>query len=193
MALHNAPPVVYPVGRSHFHAGLLLGLWLTGSMALLWWVCSAVVPAYGVAVAGVLVLCLGMAALRAWIQAPEGQLAWDGEVWRWQSAGYQAGEATYRLTVGADFQRVLLLRLENSARASLWVWAGAASFPERWLDLRRAVYSPGRVAPSWGSADAPQLQGAAQGMAVSGAMQPRDLPLETPPAPRWPAQEGDRP
>ncbi len=162
-------------------------------MSLLMWIQGAVVPAYGSVLAGLLALCLGLAALRAWAQSPEGQLAWDGEAWRWQSVGYQSGEATYRLTVGADFQRVLLLRLENSDRASLWVWVDAAGFPERWPDLRRAVYSPGRLAPSWGGTDAPQLQGVAQGVAVSGAMQPRDLPLETPQAPQRPAQERDRP
>ena len=75
-----------------------------------------------------------------------GQLAWDGQAWRWDSRGYQAGEVTYSVTVAFDFQSVLLLRVGNPARASLWLWAEGSAFPQRWLDLRRAVYSPHRGA-----------------------------------------------
>ncbi len=192
MTVYNAPPVIYPVGRSRFHACLLLGLWLAGAVVTLLWTQSAVLAPGGALLAGLLVLCLAGLAFRVWIQAPEGQLAWDGEVWRWQSASYQAGEATYRLTVGTDLQRVLLLRLENSDRASLWLWVDAARQPDRWLDLRRAVYSPGRTARS-GRPDSPQLPAAGQGVAVSGAMQQRARHPDTHPALRARAQDGGRP
>ena len=57
----------------------------------------------------------GAAAHTGWKNAPSGQLAWDGEVWRWESSGYQTGVAEYELSVIADFQHRLLLRLENPA------------------------------------------------------------------------------
>ena len=51
----------------------------------------------------------------------------------------------YELLVAADFQHVVLLRVKNQANASLWLWAERGAAPERWLDLRRALYSPQRA------------------------------------------------
>ena len=92
----------------------------------------------------------GGAAYAGWKNAPVGQIAWDGQLWRWESLGYQTGIAEQQLSVVADFQSVLLLRIENQAHASLWLWAERAAMPERWLDLRRAVYSPHRALPRIG-------------------------------------------
>lgn len=92
--------------------------------------------------AGFSVLLAGLAARITWKNLPGGQLAWDGEVWRWESPGYQTGAGEHALSVIADFQQRLLLRLENQAHASLWLWVEQNAMPERWLDLRRAVYSP---------------------------------------------------
>lgn len=88
------------------------------------------------------VLLAGIAARTSWTRLPAGQLAWDGDVWRWESAGYKAGIAEHEVSVVADFQRIVLLRLENQAHASMWLWLEQSVLPERWLDLRRAVYSP---------------------------------------------------
>jgi toxin CptA len=139
---HNAPPVAYPLGRSPFLGRLLLGLWLAGLFSvLLWWNVTRQLD-WRMALAGFSVLLAGLAARTSWDKLPSGQLAWDGEVWRWESAGYQTGAAEHDLSVIADFQQSLLLRLENPARASLWLWVEQSAMPERWLDLRRAVYSP---------------------------------------------------
>lgn len=94
------------------------------------------------ALAMIAVLLAGIAARTSWVRLPTGQLAWNGDVWRWESAGYQAGIAEHEVSVIADFQRTLLLRLENQAHASMWLWLEQSALPERWLDLRRAVYSP---------------------------------------------------
>lgn len=94
--------------------------------------------------AGLSVLLAGLASRTTWNNLPGGQLAWDGDVWRWESPGYQTGEGEHALSVIADFQQRLLLRLENQAGASLWLWVEQSVMPERWLDLRRAVYSPHR-------------------------------------------------
>lgn len=147
MATHNAPPVVYPLGRSRFLGALLLGLWLCGLLlTLLWFFQGTGRLDWRIALALVCVAAAGAAAYAGWRNAPAGQLAWDGEVWRWESPGYQAGVAEYGLSVLADFQNILLLRLENQAHACLWLWVERRSMPERWLDLRRAVYSPHKAA-----------------------------------------------
>lgn len=88
------------------------------------------------------VLLAGFAARITWDNLPGGQLAWDGDAWHWESPGYQTGVGEHALSVIADFQQWLLLRLENQAGASLWLWVEKNAMPERWLDLRRAVYSP---------------------------------------------------
>ena len=92
------------------------------------------------------VLLAGAAAYIGAKSAPTGQLAWTGEVWRWESVSYQTGAAEFELTVVADFQHRLLLRLQTQAHAGLWLLAERQAAPERWLDLRRAVYSPRRAA-----------------------------------------------
>jgi hypothetical protein len=152
---HNAPPVVYPLGRSLFLGRLLLALWLAGiGSVLLWWNVTRQLD-WRLALAVFSVLLAGFAARASWKNLPAGQLAWDGAVWRWESPGYPTGVAEHALSVIADFQQRLLLRLENQAHASLWLWVEKRAMPERWLDLRRAVYSPHRspaalpaVAPS---------------------------------------------
>ena len=88
----------------------------------------------------------GLAAYMGWKNSSVGQLAWDGQFWRWEGLGYQSGVTEQKLLVVADFQNLLLLRLENPARAYLWLWAERHVLPERWLDLRRAVYSPHKPA-----------------------------------------------
>ena len=116
-------------------AVLLVGAWVFSSQHFGWrqWVGFS-------AVMGV-----GLAAYYGWRNSPVGQLAWDGQVWRWEGPGYQAGVAEYELLAAADFKNVMLLRIENQAHAKLWLWAERRAFPERWLDLRRAVYSPHRM------------------------------------------------
>ncbi|MDQ3271051.1 MAG: hypothetical protein M3Q12_02620 [Pseudomonadota bacterium] len=90
----------------------------------------------------------GMAAWLGWRSAPVGQLHWDGQVWRWESPGYQAGTPVLALAVALDLQRILLIRLDNHDHASMWLWAHRSAFPERWLDLRRSVYSRRRARPA---------------------------------------------
>ena len=77
--------------------------------------------------------------------SPIGQLVWDGQRWHWESLAYQVGTAEYEVFVAADFQHIVVLHIKNHANASLWLWAERGAFPERWLDLRRAIYSPHRT------------------------------------------------
>ncbi|MCZ8254075.1 MAG: hypothetical protein O9327_00155, partial [Polaromonas sp.] len=172
---HNAPPVIYPLGRSRFLGVLLLGLWLCGLLAtLLWHVQGAGRFDWRFMLIAGSVLGAGVVAGIGWQNAPAGRLAWDGQVWRWESPGYEAGAVDYELCVLADFQHVLLLRLESPGRARLWLWVERRVMPERWLDLRRAAYSP-RKSPSSPWQHEAQHQERLPGVAVSGAMQPVDI------------------
>jgi toxin CptA len=150
LTLHNAPPVVYPLGRSRFLGALLLGLWFLGLFAfLLWHYQGAGQLDWRFILMGASVLGAGIAAAMAWQNAPLGRLAWDGETWRWQGPGYQVGAIEYELHVLGDFQHLLLLRLENPDHAGLWLWVERRAMPDRWLDLRRAVYSPRKISSTW--------------------------------------------
>lgn len=147
MTLHSAPPVTFPVGRSRFPTQLLLGLWTAGLLLTSVWGYTLGPMAVGNwrSLAGFLaVAAAGFAAVHAWRHRPTGLLAWDGLVWRWESGGYQTGISEYSLLVLADLQSRLVLRLENQAGAPLCLWLERSAFPDRWLDLRRAVYSPHR-------------------------------------------------
>ncbi|MBH1957486.1 MAG: hypothetical protein I8H91_11800 [Burkholderiales bacterium] len=183
MNRHNAPPVVYPLGRSLFLGRLLLGLWLAGvCCVLLWWNATRQLDGR-MALAVFSVLLAGFAARTSRDNLPHGQLAWDGQAWRWESPGYQTGVAAQELSVVADFQRRLLLRLENQASASLWLWVEQSAMPERWLDLRRAVYSPHRLPAALPPHDflpADASVSPAPAMALSGAMPTRNVPQAKP-------------
>lgn len=140
--------MVYPLGRSPFLGGLLLAFWLAGLVSvLLWWNVSRQADGR-LLLAACCLLLSGLAAGIGWKNLSGGRLAWDGDAWRWESAGYATGAGEYSLSVIADFQQRLVLRLENQAGASLWLWAERSAMPERWLDLRRAIYSPHRVGTS---------------------------------------------
>jgi toxin CptA len=143
---HNAPPVVYPLGRSGLLGGVLSGLWCAGMLLAALWLYTSRPSGWAIFLVAASVLLAAVAALFGWKNSPVGQLAWDGQFWRWESQGYQAGVAEQQLCVIADFQHILLLRIENQAHASLWLWAERRAFAERWMDLRRAVYSPKRAA-----------------------------------------------
>ena len=125
---------------------MLLTLWLAGLLSVLLWIASARLQPRAVAFALVAVLGAGLSMRISWKNLPCGQLAWNGDAWTWQSAGEQTGSALNELSVIADLQSRLLIRFENQAGKGLWLWVERSSLPTRWLDLRRAVYSPHKSA-----------------------------------------------
>ena len=147
MNRHNAPPVVYPLGRSLFLCRWLLALWFAGLLSVLLWAASARLLAGAVTLALVVVLGAGMALWVSWKNLQCGQLTWDGDIWYWESMGCQECNALHELSVVADLQSRLLLRFEGQTGKGLWLWAERASLPDRWLDLRRAVFAPHKSAP----------------------------------------------
>lgn len=174
MTSHNAPSVVYPLGHSRFHGYFLLCLWLTGSLLTLLWIYGSHAFDWRVYLALTTVMLAGAVAYKGWKSTPVGQLTWDGQCWRWEGTGYLTGVTEQKLTVIVDFQSLLLLRLENPAYAHLWLWAERRVLPERWLDLRRAVYAPHRTVKQT-LKNSPQAPDPIQGVAVSSPHLPIDV------------------
>ena len=141
MTTHSAPQLTYPLARSAELGLVLAMIWLAGAVLTGWWLyCLAAVDSRAWLAAAV-VLLTGIIAALSWLRSPVGELSWDGQYWRWQSLSYAGGGAALELNVALDVKRALLLRLENSDGAALWLWAQKSALPYRWLDLRRAVYS----------------------------------------------------
>ena len=138
--MHSAPSVTYPVGRSRWGASLLALAWLAGVTATLQWTLHHEVASVRLAAAWLVLLATGAAAAWKWRAAPRGSLAWDGAGWTWDGL---AAAATGSVRVSVDLQRVLLVQWRGAGQAQ-WLWLERASSPERWDDLRRAVYSRAR-------------------------------------------------
>ncbi len=137
--MHGAPSVSYPVGRSRF-MGLMLSLaWLLGVVVTGLW--SLYAPSWRPAIGWGLLAATGSFALWRWWRGASGVLAWDGEAWQWSG---QADARSGTLEVTLDFQRFLLLRWRSDGQ-SQWLWLERVARPERWDDLRRAVYSRARI------------------------------------------------
>lgn len=138
--MYSAPSVNYPVGRSHNAERLLLTLWAVGA-------CCAVASCWRFGGAdwrqGVLVLSVVMSGALAWIgsvrSAAVANLGFDGQHWSLREPAGAPG--TVRANVALDLQSLLLIRLTAPGRSPRWVWLEQRAMPERWRDLRRALYS----------------------------------------------------
>lgn len=137
--MHNAPSVTYPVGRSLFFGRLMLAVWLLGAAMAGWWCLQAAAMGWRQGLVLLSVPAAGLAAWSSWRAMAPGELRWDGQVWLW-NPGDQAEPA--RLHAPIDLQGHLLLCLHLDTGRTRWCWAERSSLPERWGDLRRAVYSP---------------------------------------------------
>lgn len=139
--MHSAPSVTYPVGRSRGAGRILIAAWALGA-------CCAGVSCYLLDGAGwrqallvLSVLFSGVAAGLALRADGAGELRFDGLGWSLAGADPGRGAHAARATVALDLQSLLLLRLAEPGRGARWVWAEQRAMPERWRDLRRAVYS----------------------------------------------------
>ncbi|MDB5890627.1 MAG: hypothetical protein JWP47_1458 [Polaromonas sp.] len=132
---------MYPVGRSRFQAALLLGLWCAGLAVATFWGASRSHLDWRTGLVILALITSGLAARSSWNKAPTGHLGWDGQAWRWEDVRYPTGLANRHISLMADFQSSILLRMqtENDTR---WLWLEKNSMPERWMDFRRALYSP---------------------------------------------------
>src|SRR5690606_17362221 len=85
--------------------------------------------------------------LHFWWRQVSGWLRWDGQSWTLEPDSSHA--AVLALTsapeVLVDLQSCLWVSARlSSGRAHVWLWLDRSSQPERWMDLRRAVYSRAR-------------------------------------------------
>ena len=144
MNRYNAPPVIYPSGRSLLEAYGLALAWTCGLLTLSGWLLSASSSAYVFATVAAVLLIAGMAALMCWRSTANSQLHWDGQCWRWETQTGYALPVEQTICVIVDFQSWLLIRMENQSHACQWLWLERKNAPHRWLDLRRAIYAPHR-------------------------------------------------
>lgn len=139
--MHSAPSVTYPVGRSRGATRILIATWALGA-------CCAGLSCYLFDSAGWRQLLLVLSVLFSGIAAAlglrsdgAGVLHFDGL--HWSLTGTDRGRAVHaaRASVALDLQSLLLVRLTQPGRAARWIWIEQRAMPERWRDLRRAVYS----------------------------------------------------
>lgn len=137
--MHSAPAVSYPVGRSSMRALLLLLPLTVGGVVGLLWVGQAERPGL---VHGWALLAWGGSAVAVFLELRrpcQGLLRWDGQEWRWETAGHgSVGTVRVRL----DWQRGLLLEFRHLDGAVSWLWPERQTAPLQWDALRRAVYAP---------------------------------------------------
>lgn len=153
--MRSAPSVTYPVGRSVLFLRLLVVVGALGTVAAVWVITCG---------QGLWALAGGVAwvgwvsgAMQAWFRQPQGRLAWTVSAehpvdpahravagsWSWFSAAYVGGVVLQRVERVHDLQTWMLLRLHNPDGARTWVWVERTSDPQRWDDLRRALWSHG--------------------------------------------------
>lgn len=114
---------------------------------VLWAVHGAGGSALRRSVALVLWLCAVAAVLRFWRSQGCGALHWDGLAWTLDGAAPEApGQPPLRgpLDVHLDLQSYLWVCLHAQDGRRVWLWLEQRRQPERWGDLRRAVYSRAR-------------------------------------------------
>ncbi|GER18232.1 hypothetical protein [Variovorax boronicumulans] len=144
--MHSAPSVTYPVGRTRGATRILLALWTLG-------VCCAGAACYLFDSNGWRQLLLLLSVVFSGVAAGFGlrrdgvaTLHFDGSHWSLTGADPTRGVLAARAVVALDFQSLLLVRLAEPGRAARWVWLEQRAMPERWRDVRRAVYARPPVA-----------------------------------------------
>jgi toxin CptA len=133
--MHNAPSVIYPVGRPLGPGLAAAGVWLAGAVVTLLWTHEVDVPGWRQAAAACALALAGGWSLRSWLRSATGELRCDAGGWTAPGAS-GAGE----LDVALDLQSVLLVRW-HAAGSSQWIWLERRRSPRRWADVRRAVHS----------------------------------------------------
>ena len=153
--LSRRPPAVqYPLRRSAA-LGVALGLLLSaGAGVLAAWALEGAGSSWGAMIfAACLWLPAAFGALHFWLRQFSGGIRWDGRAWMLEPAG--DGGVAWTLSeppeVLWDLQTRLGVRVSPLGRRRIWLWLERSSQPERWMDLRRAVYS--RAIPGSDNAD----------------------------------------
>ncbi len=139
--MHGAPSVTYPVGRSRGATRILVVLWALGALCAgaSCYLFDSVGWRHVLLVASV--LFAGIAAGFGLRHDAAGVLHFDGLCWSLTGGPGSGGTQDARVSVALDFQSLMLLYLSEPGRGRRWIWIEQRAMPERWRDLRRAVYS----------------------------------------------------
>jgi len=153
--MHNAPPVVYPVGRFALGRFLFVAVGVLSALGLLSWQLQSLATGPKLWAAwGFWGACAGAAVLWAPKQTlTGGRLGWSGEAWFWQAKADSAELAqTVVVSVGLDTGQALLLwvrKLDDQSHAQGLLqsaWLQADAMPSKWHGFRCAVYSRPKMA-----------------------------------------------
>lgn len=140
----RAPAVLYPVRRS-MALGAVLAVLLFAGAAVLWaWLAETATLSWMSASTAIgLLLAAAAGAVHFWRQQFVGSLRWDGQGWVLEGEGpekiFRALSAPPEVLL--DLQAHLWVCVSPWGHRRTWLWLERASQPERWLDMRRAVYS----------------------------------------------------
>lgn len=138
----------YPVRRStelavFLASGAMLGL---GAGVAWGFLGAGRMPLWALALAALLWLACSATAGMFWCRSPHGDLAWSGSHWCFEGA---SGAMQYgSVGVHLDLQARLWLCFQPEIGAAQWLWLEQPCAPERWSDLRRAVYSRAKLSHS---------------------------------------------
>lgn len=139
----QAPPVHYPVRRSPLMLKVLLALSCISGIGILLWAFWGAANSLGLVVSAACFWVAAFACLHHyWRTLFIGVLLWDGQSWALTGAISNGTPRTLLASpvILVDAQRFLCLQVMLPTRKSLWLFLEFSTQPERWLDLRRALY-----------------------------------------------------
>lgn len=149
--MHNAPPVVYPVGRFVWAQAVGWGMSALSAMGLLIWQ-GQCAPSFYIALGAWVFWAACMLGARVWAPRDvmtQGRLSWTGEGWIYEckcDSSQDEGQKVLLavgLDVGSGF--VLWVRFMGGAigTSNRWrcAWFSRAQMPSNWHGFRCAVYS----------------------------------------------------
>lgn len=155
---YAAPAVRYPFARSAALGWLCVGLAIASGCGAAWYGSTVWAAAGGGALALAAIIgwvAAAWGALVYWWRSPCGLLVWNGQVWAVHvvdarcAAPSEDGLALQQVpAVILDLQHTLWIMVYRDGHGPLWLWLERSRSPERWGDLRRAVYSPAMQAAS---------------------------------------------
>ncbi len=145
--MHSAPATRFLVTQSRWHLHTIVVLGMLALVCTTSFVLAQQRLAWRTLLPVALTpLALGLA-VRAWRQAAQGSLQWDGEQWFW--SGFPAPQACH-VALLMDFQQVLLVALTMPSQKTVYLWLEAAMDATQWKALRRALVSSRGMAPLGG-------------------------------------------
>ncbi len=152
--MHNAPSVVFPVGRCAFQGWLLVALGAVSAAVGTLFLVESDFRTLGVwgwfpGVAGVVGWLLWATwACLSWLRSPQGTLHWESRrvaeegansAWSWTDRNCSEPLTLNSMERVLDLQGRVLLRFCGPGVGQRWAWVERSGSPARWNDLRRAL------------------------------------------------------